>query len=112
MIKVTVLYPRTAESHFDFDYYLNTHMPDSIARLGSAMERIEVERLVPLGPPWPEPEYHAICTFCCESRQVFEEAFFPHMESLQSDAPNYTDVEQIVLFSEIEISRDRDALNG
>jgi hypothetical protein len=46
MIKVTILYPSTPGSRFDFDYYLGTHMPLSIARLGGSMESITVERVV------------------------------------------------------------------
>ncbi|MGY4395523.1 uncharacterized protein (TIGR02118 family) [Sphingomonas sp. UYAg733] len=103
MIKVTILYPREKDSWFDFDYYLGTHMPLSIERLGSAMARIVVERVTTPGVPYPEPNLHAICSFECESRAVFETAFFPHMEFLQGDTPNYTNSQQIVLLNEIEI---------
>jgi uncharacterized protein (TIGR02118 family) len=103
MIKVTILYPKTEGSTFDFDYYLNTHMPLSIARLGSAMSAITVERVVDPGAPWPTPAYVAICSFACESREAYEAAFFPHMTELQGDIPNYTDSEPVVLVSEIEI---------
>jgi len=103
MIKVTVLYPKKPGSRFDFEHYLTKHMPLSIERLGKSMSAITVDRIVPLGAPYPDPEFHAICTFECESREAFEAAFFPHMEELQSDAVNYTDSQQIILFSEIEI---------
>jgi uncharacterized protein (TIGR02118 family) len=103
MIKVTILYPNIPGSRFDFDYYLKTHMPMSIDRLGKAMSSITVERVVDPGPPWPKPPYVAICSFVCESREAFEAAFFPHMEELQGDTPHYTDVEQLVLIGDIEI---------
>lgn len=107
MIKVTILYPRTPGSKFDFDYYLNTHMPLSIARLGIAMNGITVERVLDPGPPWPSPAFTAICSFVCESREAYEAAFIPHMAELQADTPNYTDAEQIVLISEIAIDHRR-----
>ncbi|KRB52667.1 EthD family reductase [Phenylobacterium sp. Root700] len=103
MIKVTILYPNTPGSKFDFDYYLSVHMPLSIARLGAAMTSITVERVVDPGAPWPSPQYTAICSFICESRAAYEAAFFPHMAELQADIPNYTDTEQVVLVSEIAI---------
>ncbi|QNA85440.1 EthD family reductase [Sphingomonas sp. So64.6b] len=103
MIKITVLYPRAAGTWFDFDYYLEKHMPLSIARLGSAMERITVERVTSPGEPYPEPGFHAVCSFVCASRDKFEAAFLPHMAELQGDAPHYTNSQQIVLLNEIEI---------
>ena len=36
MIKISILYPNKLGSWFDMDYYLNIHMPMSIAKLGSA----------------------------------------------------------------------------
>ena len=103
MIKVTILYPKTPGSRFDHGYYLTKHMPLSIARLGSAMAAISVERVLDPGAPWPAADYWAICSFTCASREAFEAAFLPHMGELQGDTPNYTDVQQQVLFSQIEI---------
>jgi uncharacterized protein (TIGR02118 family) len=103
MVKISILYPATPGSRFDFDYYLNVHMPMSIARLGESMMSVEVDRVVDPGPPWPSPTFAAICSFVCESKEVFEAAFLPHMAELQANAPNYTDVQQIVLISEIAL---------
>lgn len=104
MIKVTILYPKSPGSRFDFDYYLNVHMPMSIARLGHAMLSITVDRPVNPGPPWPPSPYHAICNFTCESQQAFEAAFLPHMAELQGDAVNYTDVTQHVVLTELALN--------
>jgi len=100
MIKVTILYPNRPGSRFDHDYYLNTHMPLSVKRLGAAMRSITVQRGVN-APPWPEPTYAAICEFVCDSRDAYEQAFFPHMAELQGDMANFTDVEAVVQLSEI-----------
>lgn len=103
MIKVTILYPNTPGSRFDHDYYLNVHMPLSIELLGPAMKSVTVERGVSLGAPWPDAAFAAICSFVCESREAYEQAFFPHMQRLQDDMANYTDVTSIVQVSEIAI---------
>jgi uncharacterized protein (TIGR02118 family) len=102
MIKVTVLYPNTPGSRFDHDYYLRAHMPLSIERIGRAMKSITVERGVSR-PPWPEPAFHAICSFVCESREAYEAAFFPHMAELQGDIPKFTDVQAIVQLSDVAL---------
>jgi uncharacterized protein (TIGR02118 family) len=105
VIKVTILYPKTEGSRFDIDYYLGTHMPMSITLLGPAMEAITVERVVSPGAPWPDAAYHAITCFVCSSREVYEQAFFPHMETLQADMPNYTDIPAIIQVSEIALEK-------
>ena len=102
MTKVIVLYPKTAGSWFDFDYYLGTHMPMSAARIGSAIDAITVDRVTEPGPPYEAAPFHAICTFVCASREAFEQAFLPHMEELQNDTPNYTNSQQIVIVTEDE----------
>jgi uncharacterized protein (TIGR02118 family) len=105
MIKVTILYPKTVGSRFDFDYYLGTHMPMAIDRLGHTMSAITVERPLDLDAPWPPSKYHAICSFICESSQAFEAAFLPHAAELQGDAVNYTDVVQEVVITEVALDR-------
>lgn len=107
MIKVTILYPNTPGSRFDFDYYLNTHMPVSIELIGHAMQSVTVARGVSPGAPWPDHTYAAICTFVCDSRETYEQAFLPHMERLQADMPNYTDVTSIIQVSEIVLEHPR-----
>ena len=37
MIKVTILYPKHDGGRFDYDYYLEHHMPRAAALLGHAM---------------------------------------------------------------------------
>lgn len=45
--------------------------------------------------------------FVRESREVCEAASMPYMAALQENIPNYTDVEQVVLISEIAIDHRR-----
>jgi uncharacterized protein (TIGR02118 family) len=87
VIKVTIVYPNRPGSRFDFAYYRNVDMPLSIELLGPAMKSITVERGVSPGAPWPDAAFAAICSFVGESREAYEQAFFPHMERLQGDIP-------------------------
>jgi len=42
MIKVNILYPNKEDSRFNVEYYLNTHMPMSIQKLGTALRGVSV----------------------------------------------------------------------
>jgi uncharacterized protein (TIGR02118 family) len=44
MIKVSVLYPHAVGAKFDFDYYIEVHMPMSLRLLGDAVRSCSVER--------------------------------------------------------------------
>lgn len=103
MIKITILYPMRPGAWFDHGYYENAHMPLSIALLGGAVRSVTVERGLAPGAPWPEPSFCAICSFVCESQEAYQRAFVPHMERLQRDMSNYTDIEPIVQVSDIVI---------
>lgn len=101
MIKITILYPVSPGGRFDHDYYETVHMPLSIELMGGAVLSTVVERGVAPGAPWPAPAFTAVCSFVCESLEVYERAFLPHMERLQRDMPNYTDIEPIIQISDV-----------
>jgi uncharacterized protein (TIGR02118 family) len=103
VIKVTILYPSGPTAWFDHDYYETVHMPLSIGLMGDAMRSVTVERGISPGAPWPEPAFRAICSFVCDSLETYQSAFMPHMERLQRDMPNYTDIEAIIQISNVMI---------
>jgi uncharacterized protein (TIGR02118 family) len=104
MVKVTVLYPNKPGSHFDVDYYLDTHMPMSARLLGPAIKSISIE-IGRSGPsPDDQPPFAAICGFTCETVQAFTDAFLPVAGQLQGDIPKYTDIEPIIQISDIRMN--------
>lgn len=105
MVKVSILYPNTPGARFDFDYYLNTHMPMSLRLLGEAIQSASVERGVRAADPDQPPAFIALCHFVTETAEAFEAAFFPNAAVLQGDMPNYTDIAPVIQISQIEISR-------
>jgi len=105
MIKVSILYPNNVGSRFDADYYVDTHMPMTLAKLGDAIKGVSVEMGKSGEMPDQAPAYIAMCHFICETPEAFYTAFMPHMDALQNDMPNYTDVEPVIQFSEIVLSR-------
>ena len=103
MVKITILYPHKPGSHFDVEYYLNTHMPMAARLLGSAIKAISVEIGRSGATPESEPPFAAICGFTCETVQAFTDAFLPVAGQLQGDIPNYTNIEPVIQISDIRI---------
>ncbi len=88
-------------------YYLERHMPDSIARLSAAkgFQSVSVERGLLGEAPGSEPPYVAICHYVFDSIDDFMAAFSPHAEVLQGDIPNYTDIKPVIQFSEVALAK-------
>ncbi len=105
MFKLTIMYPVTPGGKFDFDYYLNTHMPLSLERQGAAVQSVQVEKGYDPGMPGVALAYVAICHFTYESQDAFTGAFLPVAEELQGDIPNYTNIEPVIQFSTIELNK-------
>jgi len=105
MIRVSILYPNTAGSRFNLDYYLNTHLPMTEKLLAPQLKSMVVEHGIAGTAPGAPPSYIALCHLEFESVDAFLEAFMPHMAKLTGDIPNYTDVEAVIQFNDIKIAR-------
>lgn len=103
MIKVSVFYPNTEGSQFDFDYYLNTHVELAKRVLAPALLNFAVDYGLTGGLPDSKPPYHAVGHLTFESLDAFYAAFIPVMTDLQGDIPNYTDVQAVIQISEVKI---------
>ena len=102
---MSIFYPSKRDSHFDVDYYLNTHMPLAIALLGNAIKVVSVEIGMLGGTPDQPPPFTAICRFTCETAQAFTDAFLPNADILQSDIPKYTNITPVIQVSEIRLEQ-------
>lgn len=107
MIRISILYPNTEPSHFNFEYYVNTHMPRSIELLGlhPGFKGVFVEKGLSGGTADSPPAYAAMCHFLFDSAEDFMAAFMPHASELQGDIPNYTDVSPTIQISQVLISK-------
>lgn len=107
MVRISILYPNRQGGRFDFPYYVETHMPMSIARLGAhpGFRGVSVERGLGGAAPGADPAYIALCHYLFDSIESFMAAFAPHAEVLQGDMPRYTDIEPVIQFNEVLISR-------
>jgi uncharacterized protein (TIGR02118 family) len=103
MIKVIVLYPSGDGKTFDMDYYINKHVPMAAGLLGDAVKGVTVEKgLAGAAPDLPVP-YVAVANTYFDSIETFQTAYGPHIDTLMADVSNYTNIEPIVLFSEVMI---------
>lgn len=107
MIKVSIFYPNTPGARFDTNYYLQRHMPLSIEKLsvGQGYRGVSVERGVGGEQPGSAAPYIAMCHYLFASAEDFLAAFQQHAEFLQGDILNYTDIQPIIQFSAVEITR-------
>lgn len=92
MIRVTVLYPNTGNSHFDKDYYLKHHAVLVRERLGPlGLQRIEVDEGIGSLAPDGKPLYHFIGYMVFDTLEGFQKGLAQHGAELVGDIPNYTD---------------------
>ena len=107
MVRISILYPNNAGARFDVSYYVETHMPMSIELLGChpGFRGVSVERGLAGAAPGSDPAYIAMCHFLFDSIDDFLAAFMPHAPVLQGDMPNYTDIEPVIQFNEVLLSR-------
>jgi uncharacterized protein (TIGR02118 family) len=107
MINISSIYPNKEGSKFDFDYYINTHMPMSLEMLSGAkgFRGVSVERGINLDKPEIQSSYIAMCHYYFDSIEEFLQAFEPHAEALQGDIKNYTDIEPVIQINKVEIKR-------
>lgn len=107
MTKVSILYPNRDGARFDFGYYVETHMPRSIQLLSThpGFRGVSVERGVGGAAPGSSAAFVAMCHYAFDSPEAFLAAFTPHAAELQADTARYTDIEPVIQFNEILISR-------
>ena len=105
MIKVSVLYPNTAGSKFDMDYYLKSHTPMVQQKLGAALKSVAIEEGIAGGGPGTQPTYRVLCHLGFDSVDSFNAAFAPHAQAIMGDIPNYTDVSPVLQISEVVVER-------
>ena len=95
MIRVTVLFPRTSDSHFDMEYYLTKHVPMTKAKLQSLGIPVEAEvdeGIASITPGEPAP-YAAIGYLLFEKMEDLQNGLATHGAEIMADIPNFTNVQ-------------------
>ena len=101
MATVTVIYPREPNPTFDFDYYVQHHLPLLMQRWGSSrLEAVEALRGV-AGADGGEPPFLAQALLRFSSMQTFQEAISgEHTPEIMGDIRNFTNAQPIVQVNE------------
>lgn len=107
MFNISSIYPKKEGSKFDYEYYLNTHMPLSIEKLSNSKgyKGVSVEHGISIETPCIESSFHAMCHYYFETLEDFMLAFEPHAEELQKDIKNYTNIEPIIQINEVKLQK-------
>jgi uncharacterized protein (TIGR02118 family) len=106
MYCLTVSYPKAADSHFDYDYYREKHIPlcNELFRdhglRGTVLRTNEGK-----GPGSADLNYASI-DILFESAEQLGAALQSGGQSVGADVPNYTNVQPIMTFGDIELSVD------
>ncbi|TNF08435.1 MAG: EthD family reductase [Gammaproteobacteria bacterium] len=103
MIKVSVMYPNSAEATFDIDYYCNTHVPLVVSLLGDALKAGAVDHGIAGGAPGEAPAFIAMGHLTFDSVEAFQQSFGPNADEILGDLPNFTNVQPTIQISEIKI---------
>jgi uncharacterized protein (TIGR02118 family) len=103
MIKVIVLYPTGRDKTFDMDYYLTKHIPMITGLLGGAMKAALVDKGIGSDQPGVAPPYAAIGKLYFDSIEAFQNSFGTNAQAILADVPNYTNIEPVVLISEVMV---------
>ena len=102
MICLTVLYPKTADSQFDADYYLDKHLPLVRTRLTPVgLTGIDAEQGLAGGAPDSPPSYAVIARLKFNTVEELQNALAVHGPELIGDIPNFTDVQPLMQVSQI-----------
>lgn len=100
MTIVSVLYPQTHDSRFDYGYYLHTHIPLVRERWSAlGLEKVEMVRGT-ASMDGGAPAFAMLTTLHFTSDDHLQQALGLHAEEVLGDIPNFTDVEPVMQMGE------------
>jgi uncharacterized protein (TIGR02118 family) len=86
---MTIVYQNGPDVRFDFDYYINTHMPLIMRLYGNSISRFELRRGQP-GADGAPPPYVATISIWIGDGAAFDAAQREHQAGLRADVPKFT----------------------
>ena len=101
MYRMSGMYPMKEGSHFEFDYYRQTHMPLAQVQLEPyGMFRYEIDKGISALDGQQGP-YVCVGHLYFESLEDYERGIAEVGPELREDIPNYTNITPIRQFAEI-----------
>lgn len=101
MIKVAIMYPNAEGKTFDIDYYENKHMTLAAKLFGKDLKAMQIDKCVVSGSPNTSVPYLAIGYFYFADMSTCQKVLGEHTAQLRADIPNYTNIQPVLLFSEV-----------
>ena len=86
---MSIMYPNSPDVHFDFDYYVNKHMPLIMKLYGKSIARFELRRGLP-GADGAPPPFVATITIWIADPKAFDAAAAIHQAGLRADVSKFT----------------------
>ncbi len=101
MIKISLMYPHSENRRFDIDYYVNKHALWARKLMGAALKGFEIDHGISGREPGSSPTYVAIANLYFDSIDDFKSSYGPNAAEIQSDIPNYTDIQPTMQISQV-----------
>jgi uncharacterized protein (TIGR02118 family) len=102
MIRLSVMYPASPGSRFDWNYYLGQHRELANRLLSTrGLVRTEIDKGIGGFPPGSPPVYHAIGHLFFRTLAELQSALAATAVDFIADEGNYTDVPSVVQISEV-----------
>jgi uncharacterized protein (TIGR02118 family) len=98
-VSLQVIYPISADTSFDFDYYKSTHMALVGEHMGPHIENTIVTKGMAGGPDTP-PGSYAIATILFKDQDAFGAAMAVSAP-VMADIPNFTNSKPQILIGEV-----------
>lgn len=99
--KVSILYPNGDGKTFDFDYYVNRHMPMVAGFLGKNLRFYEIDKGLTGRTATDKMPYLAIGYFYINDIAEYNKAVALNRDTIVADFKNYTNIQPVILISEI-----------
>ncbi len=102
MVRLSIMYPATPGSSFDWNYYLGTHRPLAQKLLSPrGLLRMEIDRGVGAFPPGTPTHFHAIGHLFFRTMDEMQSALADTAAQFIADQRKYFSGESLVQVSEV-----------
>ncbi|MDR8393616.1 EthD family reductase [Aliifodinibius sp. S!AR15-10] len=101
MYRLTVIYASKEEGHFDFDYYVNTHLPLVLPLIGESVVRTEVARGIEGVGDEESPPCTATVQLYLKNLDGLKAAFENHGDEIMDDVPKFTNIKPVLNIEEL-----------
>jgi uncharacterized protein (TIGR02118 family) len=102
LIRVNVFYPASQDARFDFDYYVQRHMPMVRDRMTSfGLTALSAEKGVGGLAPGSPATYVTVATLEFTSVDAMQQGLAAHGAEIMGDIPNYTNTQPVIQVSEV-----------